>query len=147
MAEGKFVRARVQETCSVLEERCLVATKEILLVHYLISELGAAFSLVMPIPLFGDNQAANKFGEERSVNDRVKHIDLRHDFLLTMVEDRVISMNYVNTTENIADIFTKPLNAETTDHFLTYMIGDIQPKLKLLTDKLLLDNAHRHKHL
>jgi hypothetical protein len=76
-------------------------SKDILFIDNLISELNPVYSIAHPVQLFGDNNAALKFAEERTVNDRVKHIDLRHHFLMSLVDRGVISMNFVSTTDNI----------------------------------------------
>ena len=123
-----------------------LTARELSLVFYLFAEL-PKFKLTLPMPLFGDNQAALKFAEDRSVNDRVKHIDLRHHWLHGLVTRGIISMNYVCTTDNIADLLTKPLNALTHNKFSAFLIGHIQPALRLLVKNLTQLNSLRHKHL
>ena len=97
--------------------------------------------------MFGDNNAALKFAEDRTVNDRVKHIDLRHHFLHGLVERGIISMHFVCTTDNVADVLTKPLSAITHAHFVTFMTGRIQSTMKALHKKLTALNELRHRRL
>ena len=125
----------------------VTAAKEILLIIYIVLELSPYFNIATPVPLFGDNQAALKFAEERCVNDRVKHIDLRHHWLLRHVEEGLIQMNFVGTEENIADLFTKPLRLDVMDRLLAYIVGPIQPRLRELITQLLKNNKLRHRHL
>ena len=40
---------------------------------------------------------------------RTKHIDVRYHFIREAVEDEKVSVVYIPTDENPADIFTKPL--------------------------------------
>ena len=43
----------------------------------------------------------------------MKHVERRHFFVRDMVEKFEISVPFVRTDDNIADFFTKPLNAST----------------------------------
>jgi hypothetical protein len=126
-------------------------SKDILFIDNLISELNPVYSIAErqphPVQLFGDNNAALKFAEERTVNDRVKHIDLRHHFLMSLVDHGIISMNFVSTTDNIADLLTKPLSALDFAKFSAFIVGPMQPALRALTSKLSHANALRHKNL
>jgi hypothetical protein len=123
------------------------AAKEICFVTNLLSELNPQISVNLPVQLFGDNNAALKFAEEHSVNDRVKHIDLRHHWLNRLVDTGIISMNYVNTKDNIADILTKPLSTLDFEKFTKFIVGHIQPALKALISQLTHLNVLRHKKL
>jgi hypothetical protein len=42
---------------------------------------------------------------------RAKHIKMRHHFLRDHVEKGDIEMRYIDTKKQLADIFTKPLDA------------------------------------
>jgi hypothetical protein len=42
---------------------------------------------------------------------RTKHIDIRHHFIRDLVEDRVVTLEHVVTEKQLADIFTKALDA------------------------------------
>ena len=99
------------------------AIKEAAFIQTLISELSPHFSVCTPIPIFGDNNAALKFAEEAAVNSCIKHIDLRHHFITDYVEGGEISMNYVCTSENVADILTKPLSIPVFRKFRDLMYG------------------------
>ena len=52
-------------------------------------------------------------GEEISKNSvlhsRTKHIDVRHHFLRDHVERQDVSLVFIDTKSQLADIFTKPL--------------------------------------
>ncbi|HEV7738550.1 MAG TPA: Ty1/Copia family ribonuclease HI [Chlamydiales bacterium] len=43
------------------------------------------------------------------LHTRVKHIDINYHFLRERVQSKEVSLSYVRSKENIADIFTKPL--------------------------------------
>ena len=65
-----------------------------------------------PIELGVDNEAARELAYNPEHHERTKHIDRRHFFVREKVEEGVITVPYVNTDDNIADFFTKPLDAK-----------------------------------
>jgi hypothetical protein len=46
--------------------------------------------------------------EARS-SDRTKHIDIRYFYCRDKIEDGTVSVPYIATQHNLADLFTKPL--------------------------------------
>jgi hypothetical protein len=43
-------------------------------------------------------------------HSRTKHIDIRHHFLRDLVESMVVSLSFIPTENQLADILTKPLD-------------------------------------
>ena len=123
------------------------ATKELIFIYHLISEFEAKFKIKLPMPMFGDNTAALNFAEEQSVNTKTKHIDLRHHFLKDLIDDKIINMNYVCTTDNIADILTKPLSILIFQKFAEFITGNSRTAISKLFLKLNNLNFLRHKQL
>jgi hypothetical protein len=121
--------------------------KELCFFTHLADELNPRLALLKPLPIFGDNQAALKYAEDPSVNSRNKHIDLRHHYIHTLVRDKIITMNFVCTTNNIADLFTKPLPAAAFLKFVAYVSGKCQSAVKALYNSLTRDNELRHRPL
>jgi hypothetical protein len=62
-----------------------------------------------PLTLKADNQGAIALAKDNKFHARTKHIDLRYHFIREAVDDGKIKMEYIPTTENVADIFTKSL--------------------------------------
>jgi len=58
-----------------------------------------------------DNQSAISLIKNGIVNKRSKHIDVKFRFIHELVKDRIIRLKYCPTSEQIADILTKPLAA------------------------------------
>ena len=56
-----------------------------------------------------DNQAAIKMAYNQQSTQRTKHMDLRLQFVKEKCADQTIELQYVDTTMNEADAFTKPL--------------------------------------
>ena len=62
------------------------------------------------IPLLCDNESAVKLTKNLVQHQRTKHIDIRHHFLRDHEAKGDISMQIVGIKEQLADIFTKPLD-------------------------------------
>ena len=62
-----------------------------------------------PTVLSTDNKAARDLSYNPEHHDRSKHIERRHFFIRDMVEAQEIIVPLVNTKDNDADFFTKPL--------------------------------------
>ncbi|KAK2378545.1 putative mitochondrial protein [Trifolium repens] len=62
------------------------------------------------LTLYCDNLSAINISKNPIQHSRTKHIDIRHHFIRDLVEDNVITLEHVDTEEQIADIFTKALD-------------------------------------
>ncbi|RDB21876.1 Retrovirus-related Pol polyprotein from transposon TNT 1-94 [Hypsizygus marmoreus] len=72
-----------------------------------LAEIG--FPQARPAKLYADNAGAISLTENTKGNARIKHIDIRHHYVRDRVEDGDISITFVPSTDNLADLFTKPL--------------------------------------
>ena len=64
------------------------------------------------IPIKCDNTSAINLSKNPIQHSRTKHIEIRHHFIRDHVENEDITLEYVPTENQLADIFTKPLNSE-----------------------------------
>jgi hypothetical protein len=62
------------------------------------------------VPLLCDNESAVKIAKNLVLHSRTKHIDIRHHFLCEKEANGDIAHQNVRSEEQLADIFTKPLN-------------------------------------
>ncbi|SPT19135.1 unnamed protein product [Triticum aestivum] len=62
------------------------------------------------VPLYCDNESAIKIANNPVQHSNTKHIEIRHHFLTDHVMKEYIDIIHVNTEEQLADIFTKPLD-------------------------------------
>jgi len=62
------------------------------------------------VPLLCDNESAVKLPNNPVQHTRTKHIDICHHFLRDHVAKSDISLENVGTENQLADIFTKPLD-------------------------------------
>jgi hypothetical protein len=65
------------------------------------------------IPLLCDNESVVKLANNPVQHSRTKHIDICHHFLRDHVAKNDISLEGVRTEDQLADIFTKPLDEAT----------------------------------
>ena len=65
------------------------------------------------VPLLCDNESAVKLANNPVQHSRTKHIDIRHHFLRDHVAKNDISLEGIRTEDQLADIFTKPLDEST----------------------------------
>jgi transposase InsO family protein len=77
-----------------------------------------------PIPLHCDNTSAISVSKNPVLHSKMKHIPIKYHFLKEQVTNRVVQLNYIPSTEQIADIFTKPL-AKTPFEYLRQKLGVI----------------------
>ncbi|KAG0595074.1 hypothetical protein M758_UG137000, partial [Ceratodon purpureus] len=71
----------------------------------LIDELG--FGTTEPIQLWCDNQSAIKIVKNPIFHDRTKHFETDWHFTRQKVEEKLLKVNFIQTTEQPADILTK----------------------------------------
>ena len=62
-----------------------------------------------PIPLHCDNPSTISISKNPIIHSKTKHIPLRYHFLKDQVANKIVQLQYIPSTEQIADIFTKPL--------------------------------------
>ena len=72
----------------------------------LLNEIGISFTTSI---IYCDNQGAIKIAENQGSSGRTKHVSIRLELIKTKVKDGEIIIRHIKGTENIADIFTKPL--------------------------------------
>jgi hypothetical protein len=76
------------------------------------------------IPIHCDNTSAISVSKNLVLHSKTKHIPIKYHFLREKVTNRVVQLNYIPSTEQIVDIFTKPL-AATPFEYLRQKLGVI----------------------
>ena len=64
------------------------------------------------VPIFCDNTSAINLTKNPIHHSRTKHIDIRHHFIREHVQNGHITLEFVSSNNQLADIFTKPLSEE-----------------------------------
>ena len=85
------------------------AAKDVVYLRKLVKRLGAEEP--DPTGLSTDSKSARDTAYNPENHDKMKHVQRRHFFIRDMVESFEIEVPFVRTADNIADFFTKPLNA------------------------------------
>ena len=83
------------------------ATQEALWLRSLLRELG--FKQDKSLPIKEDNVAAIYIARDPMYPKRTKHIDIKHHFIRDNVRDGAISVEYIPSKNNLADLLTKAL--------------------------------------
>jgi hypothetical protein len=65
------------------------------------------------VPLLCDNESAIRMADNPVEHGHTKHIDIRYHFLRDHQQRGDIKIVYVNTKNQLVDIFTKPLDEKT----------------------------------
>jgi hypothetical protein len=63
------------------------------------------------VPLMCDNTSVISVAKNPNLHKRMKHLEVRHNFLRDHMEKRDIEMRYIDTERQLDNIFTKPLDA------------------------------------
>lgn len=83
--------------------------KEWIWIKNFFEELGLTEYVPQPCVIKCDNQGAISLSRNNVVSAKSKHIDIRLHYLRDYVDDGSVRFEYVNSRENIADMFTKAL--------------------------------------
>lgn len=73
----------------------------------LLKELGHECNT--PTTIFEDNQSCIKVAEEPRGHKRMKHIDVKYNFIREAVANKEVELKYIPTNDQVADIMTKGL--------------------------------------
>ena len=81
--------------------------REIIWLRRLCQDIG--IKQTKPTIISIDNQTAISMATEDGNLNRRKHIDTKHHHIKEKIEDQIVELKWIPTSENEADIFTKPL--------------------------------------
>lgn len=88
-----------------------LATKEAVWLQTLLRELGESGSDIDHVRLRMDNTGAIALTKNPEFHQRTKHMDVRWHYIREQVDIGKIEIEYTQTSQMVADGFTKPLNA------------------------------------
>jgi hypothetical protein len=86
---------------------------QLLWITYTMSDFGEEYTHV---PLQCDSTSAISVAKNLVLHSKTKHIEVRYHFLRDNVEKGKITLIHVPTHDQLADIFTKPLDQATFTH-------------------------------
>lgn len=85
-----------------------VAVQEAKFLKQLYSDMTC--SILQCVTVFVDNQGAISLGNNPVHHQRSKHIDVKYHFIRLEIQNKSIELKYIPTSENVADVFTKPMS-------------------------------------
>ena len=86
------------------------SVSEIMWIHQLLMEVG--IKTPVPTKLWCDNQTALHIASNHVFHERTKHIEINCHFVREKIQLSLISIEYVETGEQLGDIFTKALSGD-----------------------------------
>jgi len=69
------------------------------------------------VPIYCDNTSAINLSKNPIQHSRSKHIEIKHHFISDHVQKKNIALSFVDTENQLADIFTKPLVVDRFNFF------------------------------
>ena len=85
----------------------LIRCAQVFWMKQTLSDFGLTYSHV---PIKCDNTSAINLSKNPVQHSRTKHIEIRHHFLRDHAQKGDITLDFVRTEDQVADIFIKPLN-------------------------------------
>jgi hypothetical protein len=98
--------------------------KEVLFIKQLLDTIGIEVKL--PIIVRVDNVGAIFLGNNFSVGQRTKHIDIRAHFVREYIEDDILKLVFIRSEDNDADIFTKNTTEDLFNKHTNKMVEDLE---------------------
>ncbi|SOV05945.1 uncharacterized protein UDID_19078 [Ustilago sp. UG-2017a] len=86
------------------------AAREILFFKHLFKTVGIDVSIPT---IFSDNTGTIQVSKDPTQHWKLKHIDTKYHFIRDNVQDGKVKSKYINTADNLADLFTKPVGKTT----------------------------------
>ena len=74
-----------------------------------------------PTTLYTDNQSAIALAKNPVSYARAKHIDIRHHFVREAIQDKIIWIQHISTSEMTADSLTKALSRAKHEKWTMHM--------------------------
>jgi hypothetical protein len=74
-----------------------------------------------------DNQSSINIAKNPIFHARTKHVEAQYYFVREKLQSNEITLVYCNTSENVADIFTKPLEKIKFELFREMLGGEVNP--------------------
>jgi hypothetical protein len=85
------------------------AAKEAVWIRRFLEQIGCQNYVAEPTIVNGDNDGAIALVKNPEFHARTKHIDVSTHYVRELVEDELVNVQYVPTSEMLGDCLTKPL--------------------------------------
>uniref|UniRef100_A0A1B6DFK3 Integrase catalytic domain-containing protein n=2 Tax=Clastoptera arizonana TaxID=38151 RepID=A0A1B6DFK3_9HEMI len=104
-----------QSTAEAEYIACATAAMDVVYFQSILQDLNCN-ELKTPV-IYVDNQSAINISESFENSKRTRHIDIKYHLIKDYVQNNFVTLNYIRSNDNIADIFTKALNAVKFNNF------------------------------
>ena len=64
------------------------------------------------LTIYCDNTSAINISKKPVQHSRTKHIEIRHQFIRELVKDGTLTLEFIHTNDQKADLFTKPFDSK-----------------------------------
>jgi exoribonuclease II len=68
--------------------------------------------MTSPTRIYMDNKSAIQLCEIFKINHKVRHINIRINYIRELINNKVIELHFIASNFNVADVLTKPLASE-----------------------------------
>ena len=77
---------------------------------------GMHMKISEPVIIYCDNTSAINISKNPVMHSKTKHISIKYHYLREQVQEKEVILEYVQSKEQLADIFTKPLPKDTFEY-------------------------------
>ena len=106
-SKSTLQKAVTTSSCEAEIAALFTATSEAIWLRRLPTSMG--YSPSGPTRVHEDNQGAIKYSASKEAYGRMKHIDIKHLFIREKLKEAAISLQFIPSKDNPADILTKSL--------------------------------------
>ena len=100
------------------------AVKEIKFLYFLLQNIG--IDVELPIVVKTDNIGALFMSQNSSTGVKTRHVDTRYHFIRENIEDGILKMEFVKSSDNDSDIFTKNVNHEVYEKHVKKFLENLE---------------------
>ena len=92
------------------------------------------------LTIYCNNTNAINISKNLVQHSRTKHIEIQHHFIRNLVKDGTLTLKFIHTDDQKADLFTKPLTANNLNFFAKTLVSS--PWIDLSVSSFFLMHLH-----
>ena len=89
--------------------------QDVLYLRQLLRELDIGACLNDASVVYVDNRTAKACAEMESTSTKMRHVDIKYHFVRDHVDKKDVRVDWIQSADNVSDIFTKPLASRLFD--------------------------------
>ena len=110
-------------TCEAEFISLSLASQEALYLKALLGTIIKPGHVTCPTTIYCDNQPSILLAENPLIHQRSKHIDIKYQFIRDEIKKNTIKVQYIQSENNVADVFTKPMTKLKLSNFIKMIVG------------------------